>query len=58
MSVLCRSVGAALFVYGFVLVPRFTRLVASLMAISAISDYLHLAMDATKRTVLHMPEGG
>ena len=49
---------AALFVYGFVLVPRFTRLVASLMAISAISDYLHLAMDATKRTVMHMPEVG
>lgn len=48
---------AAFFTYGLVLAPRFTRLVASMLTIYTLSDYLQLAMDAAKRRVLHMPEG-
>lgn len=48
---------AAFFTYGLVLQPRFTRLVASMMAMYTLSDFLQLSMDAVKRTVLHMPQG-
>lgn len=45
------------FTFGLILAPRFTRLVAGMLAAYTLSDYLQLTTDAFKRTVLHMPQG-
>lgn len=48
---------SAFFTYGFVLAPRFTRLVASMFAMYTLADSMQLGMDALKRTVIRMPRG-
>lgn len=40
---------AAFFAYGLVLSPRITRLVGSIFAMLTLSDFLHLAYEATRK---------
>jgi hypothetical protein len=47
---------AAFFSYGLVLVPRVTRLIASIFVIDALSDNFNLLYDATANIAVKLPE--
>jgi hypothetical protein len=47
---------AAFFAYGLALAPRSTRLVGSIFAIVAVSDFLHLAYGAVKQQAEQPPD--